>query len=270
MLCCLVNQVVESIDNVLMELLEICGQGFLAVSRILKLHVRQTVELGGQRGLDLVPGDGVVDRSLVDGLLGKVIESADVLQHPYSLVKWAILVIRGECILLQEIFTSYLGNLQNNFVALGKRILPNQLHNFLQVFLMLQHFGDLGSQTNELGVVLLEVGLQRLQVLGVTNEPVHGREMLPLGQLLVQPPENLHDGQCSGSNRVRKVTTWRRHGTDNTHGSFAIWASQTLYTSSTLVERSQTCSQISRVTLISRHLSQTTGNLTQSLSPTRR
>lgn len=54
----------------------------------------------------------------------------------------------------------------------------------------------------------------------VGDEPVDGGEVLPLCELLVQPPEHLHDAQGRRGHRVREVTTGGRHGSDNGYGTW--------------------------------------------------
>ena len=61
-----------------------------------------------------------------------------------------------------------------------------------------------GSKVGEVFVVEL---LKGPGVLAVGDEPVDGREMFPLGQLFLQPPEYLHNTQGCRGHGVREVTT---------------------------------------------------------------
>ena len=53
----------------------------------------------------------------------------------------------------------------------------------------------LGSKWHKLRVVLVIEVVEGPHILGVGDEPVDGGEVLALCQLLVQPPEHLHDTQ---------------------------------------------------------------------------
>mmetsp|Transcript_20695 Transcript_20695/g.37068 ORF Transcript_20695/g.37068 Transcript_20695/m.37068 type:complete len:225 (+) Transcript_20695:924-1598(+) len=93
--------------------------------------------------------------------------------------------------------------------------------------------------------------------------------MLTLSKLLVQTPENLDDGKGGRGDGIGEITTGGRDGTNDGDATLTTRATQALNATSTLVERSKTSGEVSRITGISRHLSKTTGNLTKSLSPTR-
>ena len=60
--------------------------------------------------------------------------------------------------------------------------------------------------------------------------------MLALGELLVQAPEHLHDGERGCSDRVGEVTSGGRHGPDDGHGALAVGGAQALHAARTLVE----------------------------------
>ena len=65
--------------------------------------------------------------------------------------------------------------------------------------------GHLGPVPHELWEVLLVVVVESLHVFGVGAEPVHGGEVLPLGQLLVQAPEHLEEIRRSKRSRTNRV-----------------------------------------------------------------
>ena len=71
--------------------------------------------------------------------------------------------------------------------------------------------GGLCPEGGEVGEVFIVELLQGPGVLAVGDEPVDGREMFPLGQLLFQPPEYLHNTQGCRGHGVGEVTTRRRH-----------------------------------------------------------
>ena len=67
------------------------------------------------------------------------------------------------------------------------------------------------SKRHKLCVVLVVEVVQHPHVLGVADKPVDRGEMFPLGELLVQPPEDLDDTEGSGGDRVGEITTWWGH-----------------------------------------------------------
>jgi hypothetical protein len=69
-----------------------------------------------------------------------------------------------------------------------------------------------------------------------------------LSQFLIQSPKHLDDAERSRRDRVRKVTTRRRHSTDDTHGALAFRAADTFNASSALIERGQASTEVSWVT----------------------
>lgn len=71
--------------------------------------------------------------------------------------------------------------------------LSDKLHNLRQVLLLLQDLLGLGTQGHELGEVLVVILIQSASVFAVADQPVHGGEVLPLGQLLIQTPEHLRE-----------------------------------------------------------------------------
>ena len=122
-------------------------------------------------------------------------------------------------------------------------------------------------EADKLGEVLLIVVVQSLHVLGVGTEPVHTGEVFPLGKLLVKTPEHLDNAKGGTGDRVREVTTRRADSSNNGHAALSLRVAETLGPSSTLVEGSQPGSKVSWVAGVSRHLSETPGDLSQSLGP---
>lgn len=72
-------------------------------------------------------------------------------------------------------------DLENATVA----YLPNKLHYFSQVLLLLENLFGLCPQRNKFRKMFVIIFIQSSSVLAVTNQPVNRREMLPLSQLLV-------------------------------------------------------------------------------------
>mmetsp|Transcript_22768 Transcript_22768/g.37711 ORF Transcript_22768/g.37711 Transcript_22768/m.37711 type:complete len:452 (-) Transcript_22768:29-1384(-) len=92
--------------------------------------------------------------------------------------------------------------------------------------------------------------------------------MLTLGKLLVKSPKDLDNRKSSSSNWIGEISTWWGDGTDNGNGTLTVRGTKTGDTSSTLVESSKTGTKVGWVTGVSRHLTQTSRNLTKSLGPT--
>ena len=80
----------------------------------------------------------------------------------------------------------------------------------------------LSSERHELGEVLLVEVVERPQVLAVADQPVDRREVLPLRQLLVQPPEHLHDPQRRRGNGVGEIATRWRHAVNKNPNSLFV------------------------------------------------
>ena len=93
--------------------------------------------------------------------------------------------------------------------------------------------------------------------------------MLPLCQLFVQTPENLDNLEGRDCDGIGEIATWRRHSSDNGHGSKSVFVTQTLDFSSSLVKLSQFRLHVSWIALIGGHFSQTTRNLPQGFGPPR-
>mmetsp|Transcript_5322 Transcript_5322/g.10991 ORF Transcript_5322/g.10991 Transcript_5322/m.10991 type:complete len:296 (+) Transcript_5322:186-1073(+) len=222
-----------------------------------------------QGSADVCVSDLGISRAVSNCLLGQVVEGDDDLEHTNSLNKRAGVIEISESILRQEIFADKLSNFHNDLLILGKGFLSDQLHNLLQVIFLLKNVHGSLTKARVLFIHSIEVWFQNLHVFGVRNEPVERREMLTLSKFLIQSPEDLDNRQSSGSDRIGEISTRRRHSTDDRNGTLAVRRSQALNTSGTFVESGQTSSQIGGVTGIGRHLTQTTGDLTKGLGPTR-
>ena len=203
-----------------------------------------------------------------DGLLAEIVEVDDGGKHTNGLEKGAGVVVLGESVLREEILTDELGNLHDDLLILGKGLLTDELDNLGEVVLLLEDGTALVTEVGVTGVHVVEEGLKNVHVLGVGNEPVDGREMLTLGKLLVKTPEHLHNGQSGGRNGIGEITTGRRDGTDNGHGTLTLGRAEAGNAAGTLVEGGKTGAEVGGVAGIGRHLSKTTGDLTKGLGPT--
>ena len=115
--------------------------------------------------------------------------------------------------------------------------LSDELHNFREVLFFLENFFELKREKKnlknfkspevserekrahlcsvscEVGKVLVVKLVQCSHVLAEADEPVNGREVLALRQLLVQTPEHLYDAESGGRYWVREVTARGRNTT---------------------------------------------------------
>eukprot|EP00053_Salpingoeca_punica_P023409 m.9950 g.9950 ORF g.9950 m.9950 type:complete len:683 (-) comp5100_c0_seq1:47-2095(-) len=208
-------------------------------------------------------------RCRLDSAASHVIEANHVAEHQHRLVERAEAIVVGIAVLLQEVVLDDLGHLKCDLVRLGQRALADELHDLSQILLILENLTGLGAQGSEVGEVLLVEVIQSTHVLGVGDEPVDGGEVLALGQLLVKAPEHLYDTQGGGCDGVGEITAGRGHGTDDCDGALAGRAAHALDAAGALVERGEAGAQVGGVARVGRHLSETTGDLTQSLGPTR-
>ena len=87
------------------------------------------------------------------------------LHHADSFVKGAISVVGGVAVLLEEVVLDEPGDFERDFVVFGQGALANQLHDFLQIFLFLKNFFELGAKGLELGKVGIIVLLKGTLVL---------------------------------------------------------------------------------------------------------
>merc|ERR1711998_128730 len=150
------------------ERLVVCTQSILTLLLgILELHRGHLVDQLVELRLDQVPGDLALRCGRLDGTLRLLVELHNVAEHPHRLVERAVLVIRCVRVLLEVILTDDLGNLHGDLVSLGERILSDQLHDFVQVLLVLQDLLHLCAQEDECRVSFLIVRRKRLDVLGV-------------------------------------------------------------------------------------------------------
>ena len=85
------------------------------------------------------------------------------------------------------------------------------------------------------------------------------------GQTRVKAPEHLDDAQGTLADRLRNVTTRRRHGADGGHG--AVFAREGVDTAGSLVEFGDAGGEVRGVAFLTGHLFQTRGNLTHGLGP---
>lgn len=74
--------------------------------------------------------------------------------------------------MLQEVILEELGDLKGDFIGLGQGGFAHQLHDFGQVFLLLQNLLYLGTEWNEIGVVLVVKVVQSTQVFTVAEVPM--------------------------------------------------------------------------------------------------
>ena len=225
-----------------------------------ELHLSQLFNDGDSEGL-LDEGHRNLLLALLTfekNLLAALIISDNTLHHSNGLWKWAVVVVVRESILLQELILDQLGHLEGCLLVLTEGVLSDQLHNFDKIVLLLQDVLDGNLVSHEVWVSSIIIFLKSSIVVRVGNVPVDGWEMLSLSELLIQAPENLHDGKSGRGNGIGEITTGRGDGTHNGDGSLTVGGTEAGNTSSTLVELSKLGTQVGWETSISGHLSETT------------
>mmetsp|Transcript_9950 Transcript_9950/g.60837 ORF Transcript_9950/g.60837 Transcript_9950/m.60837 type:complete len:332 (+) Transcript_9950:856-1851(+) len=201
------------------------------------------------------------------GLPCQTMERQHVPEHPHALVKRAELIVRGEAVLLEEVLLEETCRFQGHLIPLCERVFPHQLHELVQLVLLLQYLSCFCAQRDEFRVKALIKGLQGPVVLRIGKQPVHARKVLALCQLLVQPPKHLDDAECCCGYWVRKVSSGWADGADDRHAAFPLRASQTLHLSSSLVETRQTRAQVSWVPAICWHFRQSPADFSKGFRP---
>mmetsp|Transcript_8655 Transcript_8655/g.14936 ORF Transcript_8655/g.14936 Transcript_8655/m.14936 type:complete len:548 (+) Transcript_8655:633-2276(+) len=265
----LAEQAEGGLDLVLEGLVS-CGQCALPIRWVLELLGRDLEHEGAHSAFDLRERDLVVCRRRLDRLLCLGEELDDVAHHPRTLVERAVLVVRRVGVLGEEVLANNLGDFQRDLVRFRQRVLAHKLHDFVEVLLLLQDLPELGAQVNEVRVVRVVVCLQCLGVLGVADEPVDGREVLALSELLVEPPEHLDNAEGGGSDGVGEITTGGGDSADDGDGAVALGIADAADLAGTLVEGGETCTQVRRVARVGGHFRETAGNLTEGLGPSGR
>jgi hypothetical protein len=190
------------------------------------------------------------------------------LHHPLRLPHGAELVVVGVTVLLEEVLLDEGGNIQGDLVRVRQGTLSDKLHDLVQLLGIGQQLLDALSESGEFGVLLLVILVQDVGVLAVRQTGVDRREVLSLGELLVETPEHLDDTESGRGDGIGEITTGRADGTDDAHTAVTLRRSEGLDASSALVEGGELGTEVSGETLVSRHLSETTRKLTKSLSPT--
>ena len=143
------------------------------------------------------------------------------------------------------------------------------MHDFLECDLFLKDGFKLGAQVHELGVKLFEVAVQLTLVVAGTEGPVNGGEVLPLCELFVESPKDLHNGQRVHCHWIGKVSARRGHCAHYCDRALAVGTSAAAHSPRAFVELRQLGTQVRRVPLIGGHLGQSPGYFPQRLGPAR-
>ena len=120
---------------------------------------------------------------------------------------------------LREVGQAYL---EDGLLIIGQGVLTDKLHDFGQLIFLLEDSLQGFTQAHELGLGLRVVFAEHSVVVGELNVPVHRGEMLSLRQLLIQAPEDLHDGEGGGGDGIGEITTGWGHGTDDGDGTLTV------------------------------------------------
>mmetsp|Transcript_8187 Transcript_8187/g.12551 ORF Transcript_8187/g.12551 Transcript_8187/m.12551 type:complete len:212 (+) Transcript_8187:21-656(+) len=207
-----VEQLSKLILNGLAQVVQFLLNVSLGHGRVNEFHFLQILDNG--------LGEGLLDESHRDllglallrfeqHLLAALVVSDNTFHHADGLGQGAVVVVLGESVLLKELILDKLGDFEGGLLVLTKGVLSDQLDNFDQIILFLENLLHDVLKSHEVGVSLVVVVLESSIVVRVRDVPVHRREMLSLGKLLVQTPEDLHDIEGSGSNGIGEITTGR-------------------------------------------------------------
>lgn len=134
----------ERVLDIVSQLVEGCLDFFLGRVRKDELHVRDSLEESRAiLRLDLGHGSRLgVDAGVHDGSVASLVERADDLHHANSLPKRAVAVVLTEGVLLEELVLDDVSDVESSLLIFGKRVLADQLHDFLQIVLLLKNLLD--------------------------------------------------------------------------------------------------------------------------------
>lgn len=234
-----------------------------------ELHVGELLdELLTEVGLNVGHGHRLATGGgLRDSSLALLVERAEALHHTDGLDERAVAIVIRESVLLEELFLDEIGDLERSLLVLTERILTNELHNFDEIVLELQDGLNSLLIVHEVLVDTVEEFREDLIVGTMGNVPVDGREMLSLGELLIETPEDLDNFEGSRSDGIGEITTGRGHGTDNGDGAESVGRTSAHNLTGSLVELSELGTKMRRETLIGGHLCETTRDLSEGLGP---
>ena len=125
-----------------------------------------------------------------------------VAQHSTRFIERAIPVILAHPILLQKIVFEHPCNLQCDLVIFAQRALPDELHDFREVFLFLQDLLGFHAQLDEPWLGGFVMWFEDFGVFRVRLVPINGGEVFALGELFVETPEDLYDAKGGGCYRI--------------------------------------------------------------------
>mmetsp|Transcript_12432 Transcript_12432/g.30395 ORF Transcript_12432/g.30395 Transcript_12432/m.30395 type:complete len:298 (+) Transcript_12432:122-1015(+) len=231
------------------------------------LAINHLLDDGTQAGLDVSVGQLGIGGGGRNRLLCEIVKGDDDGEHAHGLGEGTGEVVLREGVLGEEILANELGDLHDHLLILGQRFLPDELHDLGEVVLLLENVARLITQVGITRIHVVKVRLQHLHVLGVGNEPVEGRKVLALRQLLVQAPKHLHDGQRGGRDGIGKVPSGGGHGPHDGDSALAIGRAQARDAAGALVKCRETRPQVRGISGIGGHLPQPSRNLAQRLGP---
>ena len=140
-----------------------------------ELHALELGEDGAAEGL-LDESHGDLLLSSVSGfeqdLSAVFVVSNDTLHHTNSLWEWTVVIVFGECILLEELILDNFSHLKSSLLIFTEGILTNQLDDFDKIVLFLEDVlhGDLES--HEVWISLVVIFGQHSFVVGEGNVPI--------------------------------------------------------------------------------------------------
>mmetsp|Transcript_30036 Transcript_30036/g.64386 ORF Transcript_30036/g.64386 Transcript_30036/m.64386 type:complete len:638 (+) Transcript_30036:135-2048(+) len=233
------------------------------------LSINHLLNNGSETRLDMRISKLGIRRRIRNRLLAKIVKGDNDGKHAHGLGEGAGKVIVREGVLREEILADELGHFHDNLLIFGERLFSNELHNLGEVILLLEDGARLVTEVRVARVHVVEVRLQNLHVFGVGDEPVERRKVLSLSKLLVQPPKDLDDGESGGGDGIGEISSGGRDGPNDSDGTLAIGRSETGHATGSLVEGSETGSEVGGISGIGGHLSESTRDLAKGFGPSR-
>ena len=173
-----------------------------------------------------------------------------------------------ERVLVEEILSDGTGCFHFQSVTRRKRIHTYHLYDFFQLCLFLKKgHHSLTELHPVIRYIFVKPSANAVQIQRIAGQPVDRREMTFVCKVCIQSPEYLYDSKCRLGNRLGDITTWRRYGADRCQGTLSSVFSTADHMSGTLIELCKTGTKICRITFLAWHLLQSSGHLTESLSP---
>lgn len=151
---------------------EVVDHFLLGLSWILEFHLGELDELRFGLVEDDVPCDFGISLGLDDGFFCALEVVDNTAHHADGFVEGACVVIVAECVLLQEIFSDDFSDFECEFLVFGEGVSTDKLDDFVEFCFFVEDFFEGGSKVGEVGVEVVEVGVELAFVVGCGDVPV--------------------------------------------------------------------------------------------------